>query len=103
MAEVVGIFAATHTPLFLLRRDEPAQEVRDDVFACYEGIGKAMLDRGAEALIVFENDHLHSLFLDRHPSLAVGVQPCFGMWPAKRICPSPKAAGRAIPISASIW
>jgi hypothetical protein len=27
MAEVVAVFAATHTPLFLLRRNEPAQEV----------------------------------------------------------------------------
>ena len=62
VAEVVAVFAATHTPLFLLRRNEPSQEVQDEVFSCYEGMGKAMLDRGAEALVVFENDHLHSLF-----------------------------------------
>ena len=77
MAEVVAVFAATHTPLFLLRRNEPAQEVQDEVFSCYERMGKAVLDRGAEALVVFENDHLHSLFLDRHPSLAVGVKPTY--------------------------
>lgn len=97
MAEVVGVFAATHTPLFLLRHDEPAKEVRDEVFACYEGIGKAMLDRGAEVLIAFENDHLHSLFLDRHPSLAVGVQPVFRNVASEAYMPEPEGGRKGDP------
>jgi hypothetical protein len=77
VAEIVAVFAATHTPLFLLRRNDPAQDVQDEVFSCYEGMGKAMIDRGAEALVIFGNDHLHAFFLDRYPSLAVGVQPAY--------------------------
>jgi len=74
VAKIVAVFAAAHTPLFLLRRNDPEQNVQDEVFSCYEGIGKTMISRGADALVIFGNDHFHAFFLDRYPSLAVGVQ-----------------------------
>lgn len=73
MAEIVGCFAASHTPLFVLRADRPTPEVRRRVFGGFERIGKTLMDRRAEALIVFGNDHLQAFFLDRNPALAVGV------------------------------
>lgn len=73
MAEVVGCFALNHTPLLILGADRPAPEVRRRVFGQLERVGKILVDRGAEALIVFGNDHLQAFFLDRNPALAVGV------------------------------
>ena len=73
MAEIVGCFAASHTPLFVLRADRPTPEVRQRVFGQFERMGRTLVERGAEALVVFGNDHLQAFFLDRNPALAVGV------------------------------
>jgi hypothetical protein len=73
MAELVGCFAASHTPLFVLRADRPAPAVRQRVFGQFERMGRTLVERGAEALVVFGNDHLQAFFLDRLPALAVGV------------------------------
>ncbi len=73
MAEIVGCFAASHTPLFVLRADRPTPEVRQRVFGQFERIGRTLVERGAEALVVFGNDHLQAFFLDRLPALAMGV------------------------------
>jgi hypothetical protein len=73
MAEVVGCFAASHTPLFILRADRPAPEVRQRVFGKFQRLGRTLVERGTEALVVFGNDHLQAFFLDRNPALAVGV------------------------------
>jgi hypothetical protein len=73
MAEVVGCFALNHTPLLILRADRPAPEFRRRAFGHFERVGKLLGERGAEALVVFGNDHLQAFFLDRLPALAVGV------------------------------
>ena len=73
MAEIVGCFAASHTPLFVLRADRPTPAVRQRVFGQFERLGRTLMERRAEALVVFGNDHLQAFFLDRNPALAVGV------------------------------
>ena len=94
MAEIVAAVAASHTPLLFLRHDDPAPEIRERVFAAYERMGKLVADSGAEALIVFGNDHFHSLFMDRHPPLAVGVAPKFPNVPSEGYMPE-VGSGRA--------
>ena len=78
MAEIVGAFAASHTPLFLLRHDAPAEEVREEVFSGYRRMAREIVERGAEAMVLLGNDHLHAFSLDRYPALAVGAGPRFG-------------------------
>ena len=78
MAEIVGTFAASHTPLFLLRHDAPAEEVREEVFSGYRRMAREIVERGAEAMVLLGNDHLHAFSLDRYPALAVGAGPRFG-------------------------
>ena len=73
MAEIVGCFGASHTPLFVLREDRPAPEVRQKFFGQFERLGRALVERRAEALVVLANDHLQAFFLDRNPALALGV------------------------------
>ncbi len=78
MAEIVGAFAASHTPLFLLRHDAPAEEVREEVFSSYRRMASEIVARGAEAMVLLGNDHLHAFSMDRYPALAIGVGPRFG-------------------------
>ena len=78
MAKIVGAFAASHSPLFLLRRDMPAEDVQEEVFSGYRRMAREIVERGAEALVLLGNDHLHAFSLDRYPALAVGAGPRFG-------------------------
>ena len=78
MAEIVGAFAASHTPLFLLRHDAPAEDVREEVFSAYRKMAREIVERGAEAMLLLGNDHLHAFSMDRYPALAVGAAPRFG-------------------------
>ena len=78
MAQIVGAFAASHSPLFLLRHDMPAEDVQEEVFSGYRRMAREIVDRGAEALVLLGNDHLHAFSLDRYPALAVGAGPRFG-------------------------
>ena len=78
MAKIVGAFAASHSPLFLLRHDMPAEDVQEEVFSGYRRMAREIVERGAEALVLLGNDHLHAFSLDRYPALAVGAGPRFG-------------------------
>lgn len=77
MAELVAAFGASHTPLLYTRAGEAPPEVQEETFSAFRRMRETIMDRGAEALVVFGNDHLHALFLDRHPALAIGVCPRF--------------------------
>ena len=78
VAEIVGAFAASHTPLFLLRHDAPAEDVREEVFSSYRRMAREIVARGAEAMVLLGNDHLHAFSMDRYPALAIGVGSRFG-------------------------
>ncbi|MDA0999074.1 MAG: hypothetical protein O2807_00985 [bacterium] len=84
MAELVAAFAASHTPLLYTRAGEPSPEVQEDTFSAFRRMGQVIRERGAEALVVFGNDHLHALFMDRHPALAIGIRSRF-----KRVASEP--------------
>jgi hypothetical protein len=83
MAEIVGCFAVNHTPLLVLRKDRPSAEMKQKVAAEFERVARLLIDRGAEALIVFANDHLQAFFLDRFPALAVGIASRFRASPTE--------------------
>ena len=107
VAEIVGAFAASHTPLFLLRHDAPAEEVREEVFSSYRRMASEIVARGAEAMVLLGNDHLHAFSMDRYPALGIGVGPKFG--PVET---EPFSAGRRLrgrrgaglsPLRAACW
>ena len=56
----------------------PAEEVQEEVFSGYRRVAREIVERGAEALVLLGNDHLHAFSLDRYPALAVGAGPRFG-------------------------
>ncbi|MFQ5912241.1 MAG: hypothetical protein ACE5JS_03570 [Nitrospinota bacterium] len=75
MAELKAVFGGSHSPLLITRADDAPREVRERVFSTYGRMGRTLIERGVEALIVFGNDHIQAFPPDRFPALAVGAAP----------------------------
>lgn len=73
MAEVVGIYAATHTPVLLNFPDLVSAEDREHVFAAFRALGERMARSKADAVVLISNDHLHNFFLDNFPAFCIGA------------------------------
>jgi len=73
MAEITGIFAASHTPVMLQFPDAiPAQD-REEIFSVFRRIGEAIAAARPQALVVFSDDHLHNFFLNNLPAICIGA------------------------------
>jgi aromatic ring-opening dioxygenase catalytic subunit (LigB family) len=73
MAELVGAFAASHTPVMVNFPDNIAATDRDDIYTGFKQIGAAIMDCRADAVIVVSDDHLHNFFLDNFPAFCIGA------------------------------
>jgi aromatic ring-opening dioxygenase catalytic subunit (LigB family) len=73
MAEIVGIFAVSHTPVMTNLPDAAGPAVRDTVFGHFKEIGEAIAALDPQALLVVANDHLHNFFLDNMPAFCIGA------------------------------
>lgn len=73
MAEIVGIFAASHTPVMLNFPDAIQASLRGEIYAQYEAMGVAISALQPEALIVFSTDHIHNFFLNNFPAICIGA------------------------------
>jgi aromatic ring-opening dioxygenase catalytic subunit (LigB family) len=73
MADVVGIYAATHTPVLLNFPDLVTPAERDQLFSGFKTLGARIAEASAESLVVLSNDHLHNFFLDNLPALCIGA------------------------------
>jgi aromatic ring-opening dioxygenase catalytic subunit (LigB family) len=73
MAELTGIYTASHTPVMLNFPDRIPGELRAEIFGAYEAMGRDFEAGKPDALIVLSNDHLHNFFLDNFPALCIGV------------------------------
>ena len=73
MSEIVGIYAASHTPVMLNFPDAIPDEDREAVFTAYKALGGAIEAAKPDALIVLSDDHLHNFFLTNYPALCIGA------------------------------
>jgi aromatic ring-opening dioxygenase catalytic subunit (LigB family) len=73
MAEVAGVFAASHTPVMLNFADAVAAVDRDAVFAAFKDLGARIAACRPEVLVVISDDHLHNFFLDNFPAVCIGA------------------------------
>src|SRR3954465_14212177 len=62
MAEIVGIFALSHTPVMLNFAEQAPEAVRAEVFAAFGAVGERLRAAAPQALIVLTDDHLHNFF-----------------------------------------
>jgi len=73
MAELAGIFAASHTPVMLNFPGAIPSEDRDAIFNAFKALGEDIQSCEPEAVIVVSDDHLHNFFLDNFPAFCIGA------------------------------
>jgi aromatic ring-opening dioxygenase catalytic subunit (LigB family) len=73
MAEIVGIFATSHTPVMLQFPDAIPAGDREEIFAVFRDVGKAIAATRPQAIVVFSDDHLHNFFLNNLPAICIGA------------------------------
>jgi aromatic ring-opening dioxygenase catalytic subunit (LigB family) len=73
MADIVGIFAVSHTPVMLQFPDAIPAGDREEVFSAFRAIGQEIAAARPQALVVLSDDHLHSFFLDNLPAICIGA------------------------------
>lgn len=73
MAELVGAFATSHTPVMLNFPDAVSASERDTVYGHFRKIGQALAAVRPDTVIVVSDDHLHHFFLDNFPAFCIGA------------------------------
>jgi aromatic ring-opening dioxygenase catalytic subunit (LigB family) len=77
MAELVGVFAASHTPVMLNFPDAIPDADRDAIFGAFQALGESLRRAEPQTLIVVSDDHLHNFFLDNFPAFCIGAAPAY--------------------------
>lgn len=73
MAELVGVFAASHTPVMLNFPEAIPDADREAIFAAFLSVGEAIRRAEPDTVIVISDDHLHNFFLDNFPAFCIGA------------------------------
>ncbi len=73
MAELTGIFAASHGPLIVRMWDVLAPATQTTLTTAFAELGKRINAARADVLIVISPDHWVNFFLNNLPSICVGV------------------------------
>lgn len=73
MAEIVGIFAASHTPVMLNFPHQIPPSDLADVQAGFSELGRRLAASKPDAVVVISDDHLHNFFLDNLPAFCIGA------------------------------
>lgn len=75
MAELVGVFAASHAPLVAREWDNFAPAVREGLRAAYDKVGARLKAAAPDVILEIATDHWVNFFLDNLPSVCIGVGP----------------------------
>lgn len=73
MAEFVGSFAASHTPVMLNFPNAVGEGVRERVYTAFKELGAAIAASRPDILVLVSDDHLHNFFLDNFPAFCIGA------------------------------
>jgi len=73
MAELVGVFACSHTPVMLNFPDAIPETDRSDIFSAFKQLGEALSASTPDAVIVISDDHVHNFFLNNLPAFCIGT------------------------------
>jgi aromatic ring-opening dioxygenase catalytic subunit (LigB family) len=73
MAELTGIYTASHTPVMLNFPDSIPAALRSEIFGAYASMGRGFESGKPDVLVVLSNDHLHNFFLNNFPALCIGT------------------------------
>jgi aromatic ring-opening dioxygenase catalytic subunit (LigB family) len=73
VAELVGAFATSHTPVMLNLPDAISESDRNTIYQHFRQIGHALAAVKPDTVIVVSDDHLHHFFLDNFPAFCIGT------------------------------
>lgn len=73
MAELVGIFAASHTPVMLNFPGAIPDADREAIFDAFRAVGEQIRRAEPDTVIVISDDHIHNFFLDNFPAFCIGA------------------------------
>lgn len=73
MAQLVGIFAASHTPVMLNFPELVSEEERTEIRKAFDALGSALRAARPDVLVVISDDHLHNFFLNNFPAFCIGA------------------------------
>lgn len=73
MAELVGVFAASHTPVMLNFPEAIDDAEREAIFSAFAAAGEEIRRVEPDAVVVVSDDHLHNFFLDNFPAFCIGA------------------------------
>ncbi|WP_454736110.1 DODA-type extradiol aromatic ring-opening family dioxygenase [Cupriavidus necator] len=73
MAELAGVFAASHTPVMLNFPDAIPADDRAAVFGAFESMGRRIAASRPDTVIVISDDHVHNFFFNNFPAICIGA------------------------------
>lgn len=73
MAELVGVYAASHGPMIVRSWDVLTPDCRHKITTSFEELGRRINAVRADVLIVISPDHWVNFFIDNLPAICVGV------------------------------
>jgi aromatic ring-opening dioxygenase catalytic subunit (LigB family) len=73
MAEIVGVYAASHTPVMINFPHQISPEDLGQVQAGFRELGRRMAASKPDAVVVVSDDHMHNFFLNNLPAFCIGA------------------------------
>lgn len=73
MAELVGAFAASHTPVMLNFPDAIPADDRTAIFASFQHLCQSLAACRPQIVVMVSDDHLHNFFLNNFPAFCIGA------------------------------
>lgn len=73
MAELVGVYAVSHTPVMTNAPDSAPVKDRTDTFTYFEQVGAEIGALEPDAIVLVSDDHLHNFYLNNLPAFCVGI------------------------------
>jgi aromatic ring-opening dioxygenase catalytic subunit (LigB family) len=100
MADLVGVYAASHGPMIVRNWNTLAARERDSLASAFSELGRRIKAARADILIVISPDHWVNFFIDNLPAICVGVgaehdgppEPWFKEFPHRKLAGHPPLA-----------
>lgn len=73
MAQIVAVFAASHTPVMLNFPELISTEERDQIRLAFRELGASLRAARPDCLVIISDDHLHNFFLNNFPAFCIGA------------------------------
>ena len=104
MAELVGVYAASHGPMIVRNREKLTPAENESLDSAFTELGRRIKAARPDALIIISPDHWVNFFIDNLPAICVGVgevhdgppEPWFKAFPHRTLAGHPPLAEHVV-------